>query len=726
MWYDERGNLMYLQNSYFYYSGNITNITYEPNFNQPVSITDPLGNKTLFEYDTHGNPVKITDAQGKISTMEYNTRGQVTKIISASGATVQNQTTFTYDSITFNLKTVTDPLNHSTTFDYDTAGNTVKITDANNKITICTYDLMNRVKTVTDADSKVTSYAYDNMGNLISITDANNHTTTFDYDEQNQLVKTTNPLGEQKFYSYDINGNLSMLVSPNGAQIKFYNNPANLTEKKFLPEGTVTYTYDQEYNLTQAQNNDSALTFTYDPLSRLTQARTVGTVQPTTIINYVYDLNSNLTSMTDPAGIITNYVYDTLNRLTDITDTNGVYISSYTYDGLSRRTCKSIPNIATPLSTNYTYDIASQLKSITNSSVNINNYYDSYDNVGNRLSMSDINGLHNYSYDNVYRLTDSSNPTESYSYDPVGNRNPLTQLYNEANRLLEDSEYLYTYDSNGNMLSRSNKATGAMTTYTYNSEDQLIGVVTPTQTISYKYDALSRRIEKNIGGTITRYIYDGEDIIQELDDNNQVTATYTHGPGIDEPICLEKNNQKYYYISDGLGSITAIVDQNGNIAQTYRYDSFGNILSSTGSLTQPYTYTGREYDSETGLYYYRARYYDPKSGRFLQEDPLPDVNLYSYCGDNPLNYTDPFGLRHGGVRGGISGGSCTWGSGQYNISNFNISPWALLLSIKIHIDYGKLGEKLIHIYKGNEWNFRFNRFGQLVEHTGKVVRNPAG
>jgi len=93
-----------------------------------------------------------------------------------------------------------------------------------------------------------------------------------------------------------------------------------------------------------------------------------------------------------------------------------------------------------------------------------------------------------------------------------------------------------------------------------------------------------------------------------------------------------------------LGSTTAIVDQSGNVVQTYRYDSFGNIISQTGSLNQPYTYTGREYDSETGLFYYRARYYAPKIGRFLQEDPIWNTNLYGYCFNNPVNYFDPLGL----------------------------------------------------------------------------------
>jgi RHS repeat-associated protein len=154
---------------------------------------------------------------------------------------------------------------------------------------------------------------------------------------------------------------------------------------------------------------------------------------------------------------------------------------------------------------------------------------------------------------------------------------------------------------------------------------------------------LGRRIQKNINGAITKYVYDEEDIIAELDPNSAYTSIYTHGPSIDEPLILDKAGQRYYYHTDGLGSITAITDSNNNTVQSYQYDSFGNITNQTGSLIQPYAYTGREYDPETGLYYYRARYYDPKIGRFLQEDPVWDVNLYPYAGNNPVNYRDPYG-----------------------------------------------------------------------------------
>lgn len=87
----------------------------------------------------------------------------------------------------------------------------------------------------------------------------------------------------------------------------------------------------------------------------------------------------------------------------------------------------------------------------------------------------------------------------------------------------------------------------------------------------------------------------------------------------------------------------------GNAIQRYEYDSFGNIKHTPHPrwITQSYTYTGREMDYETGLYYYRARYYDPKVGRFITKDPIgfggSDVNLYVYVGNNPINLVDPTG-----------------------------------------------------------------------------------
>jgi YD repeat-containing protein len=140
---------------------------------------------------------------------------------------------------------------------------------------------------------------------------------------------------------------------------------------------------------------------------------------------------------------------------------------------------------------------------------------------------------------------------ESFSYDPVGNR--LPGLYDAANRLLEDDEFTYEYDENGNLIKKVEKATGEVTTYTYDAENQLISVISEQgSVISYKYDGLGRRIEKNVDGKITRYVYDNEDIILEYDGEGNLIAKYIHGPGIDEPLMMERDGEIYYFIADAL------------------------------------------------------------------------------------------------------------------------------------------------------------------------------
>ena len=118
--------------------------------------------------------------------------------------------------------------------------------------------------------------------------------------------------------------------------------------------------------------------------------------------------------------------------------------------------------------------------------------------------------------------------------------------------------------------------------------------------------------------TTTRYVYDNEDILLELNGANAIVARYTHGPGIDEPLIMEKNAQSFYYHADGLGSITEITNQSGTLVQRYAYSSFGKIESQLDpNFVQPYTFTARELDSESGLYYYRLRHYDARADDFL-------------------------------------------------------------------------------------------------------------
>jgi RHS repeat-associated protein len=167
-------------------------------------------------------------------------------------------------------------------------------------------------------------------------------------------------------------------------------------------------------------------------------------------------------------------------------------------------------------------------------------------------------------------------------------------------------------------------------------------------TVSFKYDPLGRRIEKSSSATTSVFAYDGNNLVEETNSSGAVVARYAQTEKVDEPLAMLRSGATSYYNADGLGSVTSLTNAAGAAAETYTYDSFGKVTASAGSLTNPFQYTGRELDPETGLYYYRARYYDPAAGRFLSEDTSGfgggDVNLYRYVGNSPVSYIDPGGL----------------------------------------------------------------------------------
>ncbi len=174
------------------------------------------------------------------------------------------------------------------------------------------------------------------------------------------------------------------------------------------------------------------------------------------------------------------------------------------------------------------------------------------------------------------------------------------------------------------------------------------------QEIAYKQDVTGRRIEKKLDGYSTRYVYDGDQVVAEYDGNNNLLRKYIYGPGIDQPISMievAQSNATYYYHFDALGSVVALSDAAGDTVQTYEYSVYGEVAVEDANHTNPYMFTGRTFDVETGLYYYRARYYNPFMGRFLQADSVgyeADMNLYRYCMNNPLNLVDPFGREPNG------------------------------------------------------------------------------
>src|SRR6267378_3016966 len=219
-------------------------------------------------------------------------------------------------------------------------------------------------------------------------------------------------------------------------------------------------------------------------------------------------------------------------------------------------------------------------------------------------------------------------------------------------------------DSNGNTLT---KVVGSNTTsYAWDFENRMTSVTPPGTggTVSFKYDPFGRRIYKASSAGTSIFAYDGDNLIEETNAIGGVVARYSQTQNIDEPLAMLRSGATSFYHADGLGSVTSLSNSAGALAQTYAYDSFGKQTSSSGSLTNAFLYTGREFESETGLYFYRARYYDQNVGRFISEDPArlsgDGPNFYAYAQNRPTLLVDPGGLLAEIYCERLGSGGSTW------------------------------------------------------------------
>ncbi len=497
---------------------------------------------------------------------------------------------------------------------------------------------------------------------LTGVDDASGVSQSQGYDFNQWLTTTSDSAGNVQSFAYDARGNVIAKTDANGNTIQYkYDAAGRLLQKTFPGGGAATFSYDANGNLLAAANVAATVTMSYDALNRLSAATDSRFGQT---IQYSYDHNGRRTQLVDPTGGVTTYTYDASGRMTSVTNPAG-NSAQFSYDALGRPIGLQYSN---GIAVSYQYDAAGQPISITATGAGPQVSY-TYDANGNPASITDPAGMHSYQFDPLNRLTSAAGASaENYTYDGAGNRLSSVSggyTYDAAGRLTTGEGFSYSYDKNGNLTSRTGP--DGTTTYAYDPENHLIAIQSPNGTVGYLYDALGRRIQKNVNGTVTNYLYDGSDILLEMDAGGAMSARYARGPGIDRVLTMERNGQIYFYHANAIGSVLALTDASGNAACSYNYDSFGRTQT-CAAVANPFGFTGREYDPESGFYYMRARYYDPVTGRFITNDPLnitgrllltqsgqagalaakrspQQLNPYSYAVNNPLVFTDPSGMN---------------------------------------------------------------------------------
>jgi RHS repeat-associated protein len=235
----------------------------------------------------------------------------------------------------------------------------------------------------------------------------------------------------------------------------------------------------------------------------------------------------------------------------------------------------------------------------------------------------------------------------SYTYDNVGNRTDSgASLQSSSNRYSAFGGYSFTYDLTGNVLSKTKS--GYSQTYSWNSLGQLASVTTNGTTVSYGYNGFGVRVRRTEGSLVRRYLYDGPNVVLEVNGTGTKLREYTHFPGVDQPHSMfDGNGAVYYYATDYPGHVAGLFNASGTVANRYRYSAWGLPETTSEGISNSLRYMSREVDSQTGVYYVRNRWYDATVARFISEDPIGlagGINLYTYAGNSPATLLDPFGL----------------------------------------------------------------------------------
>ena len=628
------------------------------------------GAGAAYTYDSRGNRLRTTNALGEVvQELSYNLRNQ--PVIQKD--TFGNRTELSYE-LDGKIKDVRRSGNHQRIlqqYEYNARRQITGVVDGNRNPISYDVDSWGRITGIGFVDGVKEGYEYTPAGQVSRTIDGNGNAVQYRYNSLGKVSERIDQLGFTETFRYDEEGNLSLHIDRDGRQLQracnVFGQP--VYEKASDAEGKhtniSTWHYDSLGRVTRAVCDGKSYEYIYDAYGNLKEKRSNGK----RLVSYAHDRAGQITEIKDSAGVCTRYEYDILGRRSRIFNDDGLEVR-YGYDALNRIRHIRYGN---GVETAYTYDGDGNIRTLeTRAGENVLiSFAYRYEGNGNRTAKagtqaalggitSEITAGNNaldlsYAYDVRGQLLEERRNGASvcYAYDKAGNRirktdaqGEIRYLYNEKNQLVEEESPAdrkqFSYDRQGGIIEEKNAA--GIRRFSYNSRHQQTRVETETGNVQEnRYDAEGLRFELLENGRRTSFVYHDGELLQEEGREEQGTS-YHLGAGME---AFRRGQELSYYHRDEQLSTVFVTDGQGEIRNSYQYDAFGIPLETTEQLNNRIRYTGQQYDELTEQYYLRARYYNPVAGRFMQEDVYQGdgLNLYAYCGNNPVVYDDPSGYE---------------------------------------------------------------------------------